>query len=335
MQDYELFEAPNFALQKGAALPVARLAYKTLGKLSSSGDNVVVIPSWYAGTHRESELCLVGRGRAIDPDKHFIVLTNLMAGGLSSSPSNSEAPFDAGRFPRVTLFDNVRLQHKLLSEHLGVDRIKLVAGWSMGGCQAFQWAAQFPDMMEAIAPMCCSAKTANYNKVFLEALRRSLLVDPVFADGFYTRPPIAGLKAFAAIYAGWGFSEPFFRAEAYRQFGAATPQEFVTNFWEHAFIHADANDVLTLLRTWDDGDISDNPTFNGSFVAALKSIKARTVIMPGELDRYFPPVDSEFEARNIPNAVCRVIPSIWGHMTVWNPGDRDFIEEGLRMALGE
>ena len=56
--------------------------------------------------------------------------------------------------------------------------------------------------------------------------------------------------------------------------------------------------------------------------------------MPGEHDRYFPPADSEFEASHIPNAVCRVIPSIWGHMTVWNPGDKDFIEAGLRLALG-
>ena len=334
MQDFEVFEAPNFTLQKGSALPIARLAYKTVGHLSPNRDNVVVIPSWYSGTHRESELCLVGQGRAIDPDKHFVVLTNLMSGGVSSSPSNTEAPFNAARFPRVALFDNIRLQHMLLTERLEVDRIKLVAGWSMGGCQAFQWAVQYPDMMEAIAPMCCSARTANYNKVFLLALRRALLVDPDFADGFYTRPPLAGLKAFAAIYAGWGFSEPFFRTEGYRQFGASTPEEFVINFWEHAFIHSDANDVLTLLRTWEDGDISDNPTFGRDFVTALKSIKARTVIMPGDHDRYFPPTDSEFEASHVPDAICRIIPSIWGHMTVWNPDDRDFIDAGLRLALG-
>jgi homoserine O-acetyltransferase len=95
MKDYQVFEAPNFILQKGSALPAARLAYKTVGRLSPSRDNVVVIPSWYAGTHRESELCLVGPGRAIDPDKHFVVLTNLMSNGVSSSPSNTEAPFEA------------------------------------------------------------------------------------------------------------------------------------------------------------------------------------------------------------------------------------------------
>src|SRR5260370_1080782 len=130
MNDYEVFEAPGFVLQKGSALPVARLAYKTLGSLSPNRDNVVVIPSWYSGTHREAEFCMAGPGRPITPDKHFIVLTNLLSGGVSSSPSNTSAPFDAARFPRVTLYDNVRLQHMLLTERLGVERIKLVTGWS-------------------------------------------------------------------------------------------------------------------------------------------------------------------------------------------------------------
>jgi homoserine O-acetyltransferase len=335
MTDYDIFEAHGFTLQKGSALPIARLAYKTLGRLSPKRDNVILIPSWYAGTHREAEFCMVGPARPITPEKHFIVLTNLMSNGLSSSPSNTPAPFDAARFPRVTLYDNVRLQHMLLTEHLGIERIKLVAGWSMGGCQSFQWGVQYPNMMEAIAPLCCSARTATFNKVFLLALRRALTLDPVFDGGAYTHPPLDGLKAFAAIYAGWGFSEPFYRTGGYRAFGAESGEEFVANFWEHAFIHLDANDVLTLLQTWRDGDISDNSTFRGDFVAALQSIKARAVIMPGEYDRYFPPVDSEYEASQISNAVCRTIPSIWGHMTLWNPEDRELIDAGLKIALGD
>jgi homoserine O-acetyltransferase len=335
MNDFDVFEAKNFALQKGFALPVARLAYKTLGTLSPKRDNVVLIPSWYSGTHREAELCMVGPGRAITPEKHFVVFTNMLSGGLSSSPSNTPVPFEAARFPRVTLHDNVRLQHMLLTERLGIERIKLVAGWSMGGCQAFQWGVQYPDMVQAIAPLCCSARTASFNKVFLLSLRRALVLDPAFAEGFYTRPPLAGLKAFAAIYAGWGFSEPFYRTAGYRMFGAASPEEFVANFWEGAFIHHDANDLLTLLQTWYDGDISDSATHGGDFDAALASITARAVIMPGQYDSYFPPVDSEYETAKIPDAVCRTIPSIWGHMTLWNPDDRGFIDAGLRLALGD
>jgi homoserine O-acetyltransferase len=157
----------------------------------------------------------------------------------------------------------------------------------------------------------------------------------MFAGGAYTQAPLAGLKAFAAIYAGWGFSEPFYRTEGYRAFSAASGEEFVANFWEHAFIHLDANDLLSLLQTWHDGDISDNPTLRGDFAAALRSIKARTVTMPGQYDSYFPPVDSEYEASQIPNAICRTIPSIWGHMTLWNPEDREFIDAGLKIALGD
>lgn len=334
MTDTKIFEEQNFALQSGGSLHTARLAYMTLGSLSAARDNVVLIPSWYSGTHRESALCMVGENRAIDPAKHFVVLTNLMSNGESSSPSNTPRPYEATRFPRVTLHDNVRLQHRLLTHELGIDHLKLVTGWSMGGCQSYQWGAQYPDMMDALAPLNCSARTGNYNKVFLIALRRALELDPAFQDGFYTRPPLRGLKAFAAIYAGWGFSEPFFRTEAFRQFGATDSEDFVQRFWEPAFQHHDANDLLALLQTWFAGDISANATFNGDFAKALGAIKARTIVMPGEHDRYFPPVDNFEEVRHMPNAICRPIPSIWGHMTIWNPEDRPFIDAALRELLG-
>jgi homoserine O-acetyltransferase len=334
MNDFDLFEAKDFTLQSGGQLPFAQLAYKTLGTLSPAGDNAVLIPSWYSGTHRESALCLVGSGRAIDPEKHFVVLTNLLSNGLSSSPSNTPTPFERTRFPRVTLYDNVRLQHKLLTEQLGVEHLKLVAGWSMGGCQSYQWGSQYPDMMDSIAPLNCSARTGHYNKVFLAALRRALELDPTFDDGFYQRPPLRGLKAFAAIYAGWGFSEPFFRTEAFRQFGADSSESFIERFWEPAFQHHDANDLLALLRTWFEGDIGAGDQYGGSFEKALGAIKARAIVMPGEHDRYFPPVDNFAEVALMPNAVCRPIPSIWGHMTVWNEEDRRFIDAGLRDVLG-
>ena len=86
MSDIKTFEARDFGLQSGATLPSAQLRYATMGTLSAARDNVVLIPSWYSGTHRESALCLVGEGRAIDPAKHFVVLTNLLSNGVSSSP---------------------------------------------------------------------------------------------------------------------------------------------------------------------------------------------------------------------------------------------------------
>ncbi len=330
MTGRQTFEVAEFALQAGETLPSAKLVYRILGTLSPARDNVVLIPSWYSGTDREAEICMVGPGRAIDPARHFVVLTNLLSGGVSSSPSNTSAPFEAGRFPRVTLHDNVRLQRMLL-DGLGIEHLKLVAGWSMGGCQAYQWGAQYPDMMDAIAPLCCSARTAHFNKIFLLALRRALELDPAFDDGFYTRPPVRGLRAFATIYAGWGFSEPFYRTEAFRQFGATTAAEFSARFWEAGFLHLDANDLLSLLRCWEDGDISAGLQYGGDLDRALGAITARAIVMPCEHDSYFPPVDSHSEVERMPNAECRPVQSIWGHMALWNPEDRPFFDA----ALGE
>jgi homoserine O-acetyltransferase len=333
MTECRTFEVADFMLQGGERLPTARLAYRTLGTLSPRGDNVVLVPSWYSGTDREAELCLVGPGRAIDPARHFVVLTNLLAGGVSSSPSNTPAPCEAARFPRVSLYDNVRLQHMMLTEALGVERIRLVAGWSMGGCQAYQWGAQYPDMVAAIAPLCCSARTGHFNKIFLLSLRRALELDPAFEDGFYRRPPVRGLRAFATIYAGWGFSEPFYRTEAFRQFGATTAAEFSARFWEPGFLHLDANDLLALLQTWQDGDISASPAYGGDFDRALGAIKARAIVIPCEYDSYFPPVDSYAEVARMRHAECRPISSIWGHMTLWNPEDQPFFDAALRELL--
>ena len=108
MDDYEVFEAPNVLLRKGGTLPVARIAYKTLGTLNAARDNAVLVPGWYAGTHRETETFMVGPDRALDPRRCSIILTDLLGNGLSSSPCSTPAPFKRGRFPKITIHDTVR-----------------------------------------------------------------------------------------------------------------------------------------------------------------------------------------------------------------------------------
>ena len=333
MSNHRIFEATNFQTQRGGVLPEARLAYRTLGTLNAARSNAVLVPSWYSGTNHDVETFMVGEGRALDPRKYFLILPDLFGSGLSSSPSNAAAPFDRGRFPQVTIHDNVRLQHMLVTRELGIERLHLVAGWSMGASQTFEWAAQFPDMVRAACPIAGSARTANYNKVFLLSLRRALELDPAFQDGFYTRPPVAGLRAFAAIYAGWGTSEPFFRTGAWEAFGSRSWDEHVADFWEPFFLRCDANDLLCQLWTWRHADISANPAHRGDFAQALRSIKARTIVLPVDTDRYFPPVDSEYEAAHMPNGTCRVIKSIWGHMAPMNPGDVPAVDAALAELL--
>ena len=131
--DYAIFELGNVKLLSGVVLQSTKLAYKTYGTLNADGNNVILLPTFYTGTHKRNE-GFFGSGRAIDPNQHFIVSVNMFGNGLSSSPSNTPAPHDGPRFPLVTLWDNVACQHKLLTEHLEVKQLALVTGWSMAGC---------------------------------------------------------------------------------------------------------------------------------------------------------------------------------------------------------
>jgi homoserine O-acetyltransferase len=330
MAEHKVFELGDVLLEKGMVLPSARLGYATLGELSSARDNVVLCPTWFTATPSDVELVLTGDQRFLDPSRFFIVIPSHFGAGLSSSPSNTPPPFEKGRFPRVTTSDNVRAQHRLLTEVLGVERIRLATSWSMGACQVYHWAAMYPEMVEAIAPIAGSARTCMFNRVFLAGIRRAITSDPDWNDGFYSdKPPVNGVRLLATIYAGWGFSEPFYRGELFRVFGADTLDEFIELFWEAFFVKCDANDLLAQMWTWEHNDISRHPDYGGDLPRALRAITARAIVLPGSTDAYFPPIDSEFEAEHMPSGECRPVPTLWGHMCPLNPDDQMFIDSAL------
>ena len=309
--DYQQFELGEVTLQSGVTLPDAMLAYKTYGTLNARGDNAIVMPTFYTGTHVRNEGYLRALP-ALDPSRYFIVSIDMFGNGLSSSPSNTPPPFDGPRFPVVTLHDNVACQHRLLTEALGVKRIALVMGWSMAGCQSYQWGSQYPDMVDAILPFCASARTSPHNKVFLEGAKAALLADGAFADGDYTAPPEAGLKAFGRVYAGWAYSQTFYRERLHRELGFETWLELLVD-WENDHLAWDANDLLAKLRTWQLGDISATARYRGDFEGALGAIRARAILVPCTTDLYFPPEDNAIEAQHMPRADFRPYDSAWGH----------------------
>lgn len=323
MTDHAIFELGDVELLSGQVLRGARLAYKTYGALAPDGGNVVVLPTFYTGTHVRNE-GFFGPGRAIDPARHFVVSVNLLGNGLSSSPSNTAPPQDGPRFPAVTFWDNVACQHRLLTEHLGVTRIALVAGWSMAGCQAYQWGAQYPEMVEAILPFCASAKTSPHNFVFLEGVKAALCADAAWKNGDYTAPPVTGLKAFARVYAGWAYSQTFYRQGLYRQLGFETVEDLLVDWERDHADNWDANNLLAKLATWQAGDISANPLYEGNFHSALGAIRARAVLIPCTQDLYFPPEDNAIEAQHMPSADFRPYDSAFGHCAASPGNDADF-----------
>jgi homoserine O-acetyltransferase/O-succinyltransferase len=333
--DYEVFDLGDVTLQGGATLRDAKLAYKTYGELNADKSNAVVYPTWYSGRHWDNEW-LIGEGMALDPAKYFVIVPNMLGNGLSSSPSNTPPPYDRARFPDVTFYDQVQQQHRLVTETFGIERLALVTGWSMGAGQTYQWAVSFPDMVERACPFCGSSKTSEHNIVFLEGVKAALTADAAFQSGWYDTKPEKGLRAAARVYAGWGFSQAFYWQRLYLEMGHSSLEDFLVGFWEGFFLdRRDPNNLLTMLWTWQNGDIGNTPGFDGDHVKALQSIKAKTIVLPAEKDLYFPPEDEEYAVSHMRNAELRVIPGVWGHVAGGGVNDVDtqYIDGVLKELL--
>lgn len=336
----KIYKLGSIKLQVGIILPDAFIAYKTYGKLNKKKSNVIIYPTWFSGFVSDNEW-LIGYNMALDPSKYFIIVVCAFGNGQSSSPSNTPSPFDKGNFPHITLYDNVIQQHRLVTEYFNIKSIKLVVGWSMGAQQTYQWACLYPEMVEKIAPFCGSAKTSPHNFVFLEGVKAALTTDCNWKDGFYTVPPTHGICSFGTVYSGWGFSQAFYKEELWRTIGYHSLENFIIDFWQKFFLKRDANNLLTMLWTWQNADISKNSTFNGDFNKALNAIKAKTLIMPAKLDLYFPVADNEDEYKimitNYNDVKLVIIPGIWGHFAGGglNNVDTDFIDNELKDLLVE
>jgi homoserine O-acetyltransferase len=336
MADYKEYRLGDFVLELGGILPGARLAYQTYGELNSRRDNAVLLCSFITGTH-EGYQFLAGEKRCFDPKRHFIVATNLFGNGLSSSPSNSPPPFDGPRFPRTTIRDNVRAQHLLMQNELRIPKLALVAGFSMGAQQAYQWAVSYPDSVERMAAWCGPARTTPHTYVFLDGLTSVLTAASDWNRGDYKAPPVIGLRAVARAYAGWGTSPAWYRNALWQELGFRTLEEFVAGFWEKFFVGLEANDFLAQAEAWKLHNVGVTSGFNGDYRKALASIRARALVMPCATDAYFPAEDAQEEARHIPNARFKTIPSVWGHWAGFgiNEADRLFINDAIAELLSE
>ncbi len=338
MSTAQIFEAGDVELQSGRTFRNMRLSYKTYGQLNASRDNVIVYPTSYSAQHTDIEY-LVGPGRVLDSSRYFVVIVDLFGNGLSSSPSNTPWPDTGDRYPNVTYHDAVSVQHRLVTETLGVERIALVYGWSMGAMQAYHWAAMYPDMVERIAVVCGSARCAEHNRVFIDGVRHALMADPHYLDGQFTAYPVRGLRAMGRIYAGWALSQDFYRNQMWQKLGASSLEDFLVSQWEVTFARRDPADLLAQFWTWENGDISANQQYNHDLPAALRAIRARVLLMPGSHDLYFRVADNENELACLSNAQLAPIASVWGHRA-GNPAhptaqaaDRNFIQQQVSTLL--
>lgn len=332
------FVIANFKTESGVTLPQAHIVYGMYGHLNAAKDNAVLVPSHYMADFHGYEW-LIGKDKALDPEKYFIVATELFGNGHSSSPSNTPEPLHGPRFPVTTIRDNVESVHWLLTEELKITHLRAIIGFSMGAQQAFQWAVSYPTFADRIVATCGTAKTYGHGIVRLEGQIAAITTDAAFQNGDYTTEPKKGIEAFGVVWTAWLFSQEWWRRELWRE--GAPPDitfEKVLNDFRTNFIPgADANDLILQMRTWEKHDVGTTPGFGGDLEKALHSIKVPFLYMPSETDLYFPVGDARYESGFMPTVTLKPIPSLWGHPAgaAASAADGKFLNENISTFLSE
>ena len=332
------FTIESFRLESGVTLPRAVVVYGTYGTLNAAKDNAVLLPSHYMA-QSDGYDWLIGEGRALDPRKHFLIMTELFGNSRSSSPSNTPEPFHGPRFPVTTIRDNVEAVRRLLEDGLGIHHLKAVVGFSMGAEQAFQWAVSHPRFADKIVATSGTARCWPHGIVRLESEMRAITLDPAFKGGDYTEQPVRGIETSGAVWLAWLYSQEWWRRELWRKTDPASARMTLAQFAEaqtkEFFAGADANNLILQMRTWQQHDVGTTPGFDGSTEKALRSISVPVLYMPSETDLYFPVSDARQESKWIKKVTLAPIPSLWGHPAGAgaSPEDLAFIERKLRAFL--
>ena len=303
-----------FEPELGGSLPEVTLAYETWGELNETADNAVLLVHALTGdahasggpdeTHKRGGWWdpMVGPGRAIDTDRCFVICSNVLGGcagstGPESLQPGSGRPYGV-RFPVVTIRDMVRAQKRLL-DSLGVRKLALVAGGSIGGQQALEWAVEFPDFVEKALPVAATGALGPQGIGMSEIGRRAIMADPDWQDGDYYgtgRSPddglaiarMAGMMTYQSAPGQWErFSRrPAGRPSLYPEFGGRFEIESYLHYQGRDLKgRFDANSYLYLSRAMDLYDVAQGYT---SEEEAYARIQAEILFIGVTSDWLFP-----------------------------------------------
>ena len=181
----------DLQLESGEAIRDFELSYVTHGQLNARRDNAVLVTVSLTGNHHRLDF-LIGLGKALDPERYFVVCVDAIGNGLTTSPSNS-ATQPGMAFPRFAIRDMVASQHRLLTEVLGLSGVHAVIGASMGGMQALQWGVSHPEFSLAFVAMTPMARAAPWAVAVVETGSARADGRPcVERHGVYRLPQSAG-----------------------------------------------------------------------------------------------------------------------------------------------
>ena len=319
-------------LESGATLAPLEIAYKTYGRLNEDRSNAVLVCHALTGDQHAASVHpitgkpgwwnrVIGPGLPLDPDRYFIISTNVVGGCMGSTGPSSVNPATgknwALTFPVITIADMVRAQAMLL-DALEIPSLFAVVGGSMGGMQVLQWATDYPERVQSAVCIAAAARHSAQNIAFHEVGRQAIMADPDWRGGDYEQHGVRPEKGLAVARMAahitylseaalqrkfgrelqrdglsWGFDAPDFQVESYLRYQGAA---FVDRF--------DANSYLYITRALDYFDLA--ASHGGVLANAFKRAReVRFCVLSFSSDWLYSTSESRDIVRALNAAGCR------------------------------
>jgi homoserine O-acetyltransferase len=301
-------------LESGAVLPRVTLAYHTWGELSATRDNAVLVCHALTGSSDVGDWWadLIGPGGALDPSHDFVVCSNVL-GSCYGSTGPGAPEWDAifGPHPEeaaVTVRDVVHAQRHLL-DALGIRRLRLVIGGSMGGMQALEWALLYPEMVDAIAVLAAPAVHAPWAVALSESQRQAIFADPEWPHGRAARGmATARMMAMVSYRSALSFEVRF--AAGRDDEAQPNVKRWLHRHGEKLVNRFDARTYVTLSHVLDSHDVGRG---RGGVRAALSALRQPALVVAIDTDVLYPPHEMQALADGLPSSELFWLNSPHGH----------------------
>jgi homoserine O-acetyltransferase len=319
----QFFSLYDFQLEDGTVMPELRIAYETQGKLSPARDNAIVLLH-DALEDRHAFDAMIGPGKTFDTNRFFVITPDALGGGESSSPGEGQGQ----DFPRYTVRDMMAAEHELVLRGLGLNRLRAIAGRSMGAFTALDWAVQHPEMPRAVILLAPAARIDANFQIVIDTMVSAVALDPAWEGGRYKSNPVEGLRHAGLVYFPWEVSTAYLdrlSAEAVAEQSETMAKNFAQ--W-------DANGLVLRLAACRGHDV--RVPFDGDLDAAMARATMPVLVLASSSDRLIEPGFTRQLRDALAHATYAEIPTELGHSAIAAPpgtAEGDFIDRAIRGFL--